>query len=124
MFSLYVKPGCPYCADAIETVISKNIAHKVIELKTEKRREDIKKKHNYSTFPQIFFKKTFIGGNDEFQAIVAKCDQLNNMFDNMPPKLLKTVIEICCALSTTKNSCSIGKISNTNTKKIIRRKKK
>ena len=27
MFSLYVKPGCPYCADAIETVISKIQLH-------------------------------------------------------------------------------------------------
>jgi len=120
MFKIYVRPGCPFCADAIQTVKSRKIAHKIIELKTEKRREEIKKKHKYQTFPQVFFKSNFIGGNDEFQAMVGKCDQMNNLFDSMPPKILQSVIEICCALSSKKNACVLNKLCST---KVIKRKK-
>tara|TARA_B100000963_G_C22613647_1_gene666163 strand:- start:185 stop:556 length:372 start_codon:yes stop_codon:yes gene_type:complete len=121
MFKIYVKPGCPYCAHAIHTVKTRKIEHKVIELKTEKRRLEVKKKHNYQTFPQIFFKTTFIGGNDEFQSIIEKCDTMNKLFNSLPPKILNTVIEICCSLSTKKNACMINKLCN---KKVIKRKKK
>ena len=105
MFKVYIKPGCPYCADTVQTLKSRKIEHKVIELKTEARRNAIKKKNKYNTFPQVFFKTAFIGGNSEFHAIVSKCDELNHMFDSMPPKTLRTVMGICCALSSKKNAC-------------------
>jgi glutaredoxin len=120
MFKIYVKPGCPYCAETISTAKYRKINHKIIELKTEKRREEIKKKHKYQTFPQVFFKSNLIGGNQEFQSIVSKCDQMNTLFDSMTPKILKTVVEICCALSTKKNACVLGTICQ---KKTIKRKK-
>ena len=120
MFKIYVKPGCPYCENAIQTVKTRKIPHKIIELQTEKRRMEIKKKHKYQTFPQVFFKNNFIGGNDEFQAMVEKCNNMNNLFDSMPPKILKSVIEICCALSTKKNACVLSKLCST---KVIKRKK-
>ena len=36
MFKIYIKPGCPYCQEAINTVTTRNISHKIISLKTEK----------------------------------------------------------------------------------------
>ena len=118
MFKIYVKPGCPYCQETINTVTIRNISHKIISLKTEKRREEIKNKHNYSTFPQVFFKSAFIGGNSEFQAIINKCDQMNNMFDSMEPKTLKLVMGICCSLSTKKTACMFNFNNSNSTKKV------
>ena len=126
MFTLYVKPGCPYCAAAIHTVKSKNVKYKIIELKTESRREKIKEKHKFNTFPQVFYKKNLIGGNTELQSIVESCDRMNSLFDSMEPKKLKIILELCCSLSSKKNACSVSKLINNRTskKKIIKRKKK
>ena len=101
MFKIYVKPGCPYCAHAIHTVKTRKIEHKVIELKTETRRLEVKKKHNYQTFPQIFFKTTFIEVMMSFKVLL-KNVIMNKLFNSLPPKILNTVIEICCSLSTKK----------------------
>ena len=126
MFTVYVKPGCPYCAETIHTLKSKKVKHKIVELKTEARREKIKEKHKYNTFPQVFYKKNLIGGNTELQSIVESCNQMNILFDSIEPKKLKIILEICCSLSNKKNTCALSKImnSNSNKKKIIKRRKK
>ena len=95
MFTLYTIPGCMSCQGAIDLLDSRNIKYKNIVLKTEKRKTTIKTKHKHTTFPQIFFKKNFIGGFDQLNAITEQCDKLNAMLDNafnhIPEKKLKVI---------------------------------
>ena len=97
MFTLYTIPGCMSCQGAIDLLDSRNIKYKNIVLKTEKRKATIKAKHKHTTFPQIFFKKNFIGGFDQLTAITEQCDKLNAMLDNafnhIPEKKLNLFLD-------------------------------
>lgn len=121
MLELYLKPGCPYCANTIRVVESKNIKHKKIILETEEDRNKIKKKHNYQTFPQVFFNGRFIGGDDDFTSIIDMCSTLNTLLNDVNDDVLTIIVDMCCELSTNKKDCKIKKLLTQ--KKNIKQKK-
>lgn len=110
MLTLYLKPGCPYCENTIKIVETKKIQHKKIILDTEEKRDEIKKKHNYNTFPQVFFKDKFIGGNNDFTSIINMCEQLNMLLSEVNDDVLNIVLDLCCELSSDKKNCKIKKL--------------
>ena len=80
MFLLYLKPGCPYCAESVGLIKKNKLKHKFIEIDSANKREQLKKKHNMETFPQIFYiknnKKLLIGGNDQFKQKLILCKKI------------------------------------------------
>ena len=114
MFTLYTIPGCMSCQGAINLMETRKIKYKNIILKTEKRKTAIKEKHKHATFPQVFYKKNFIGGFENLELIVEQCDKLNNLLDNafnhIPTKKLDLFLNMCCELSDKKNACRIKAI--------------
>ena len=83
MFILYLKPGCPYCEQSKKIIQDNNFKHKFITESDYEKREKLKKKHNMSTFPQIFYKdkkKSYkIGGNDELISKLKHCNILGKL---------------------------------------------
>lgn len=60
---IVVKPGCPFCQNAIEMLDSNRIPYKKIDHKEERELvEAIKHEKNHTTFPMIFINSKFIGG--------------------------------------------------------------
>ena len=116
MFTLYTIPGCMSCQATLDTLKSRKIKFKNNVVKTEQRKINLKKKHKHDTFPQIFYNKNFIGGNDNLNIIIDQCDQLNKLLDNafnhIPQKKLDLFLNMCCELSPKKNACRIKAICN------------
>jgi glutaredoxin len=76
MFHLYVIEGCPYCKASIDLVKEKKLQHQLTWVEYDKK-DFYKKKHNMSTFPQIFYKSSqtsktmkLIGGNSDFENFI------------------------------------------------------
>ena len=70
MIKIYTLPYCPYCINSLRILNKMNIDYENI-IVNENNKNEIKKKHNYNTFPQIFFKindelwdNTPVGFND------------------------------------------------------------
>ena len=70
MIKIYTLPYCPYCINTLRILNKMNINYENI-IVNDYNKNEIKKKHNYNTFPQIFFKinnelwdNTPIGYND------------------------------------------------------------
>jgi len=116
MITVYLKPGCPYCANTLRIINERNIKAKKITLETEEEREKIKKKNNYNTFPQIFVDNKLIGGNDDFVKLIDMCDNLNNMMNGIDEDIIKILIKLCCELSN-EEGCKIAKLVDTSNKK-------
>lgn len=80
MFILYLKPGCPYCAESMSLIKKYKLKHKFIEVNSENKREQLKKKHKMETFPQIFYlknkKRSLIGGNDQLKQKIILCKKI------------------------------------------------
>jgi glutaredoxin len=78
MLSVYIKPGCPYCEYTTDTIsklpLDQNKIN-IVSLQTEDQRDKFKSQFKKKTFPQIYFKKQSIGGNDDFQKIVKFCKE-------------------------------------------------
>ena len=123
MLELYLKPGCPYCANSISIVESKGIKHKKHILETEEEREIIKKKHKFNTFPQVLYNGNFIGGNDDLVSIVNICEKINMIITDVNDDVLSIVSELCCELD--KHNCKIKKILTIkkNNKKTVKKTK-
>ena len=91
MFVLYLKPGCPYCAESKELVLKYNLKYKFISVDDPNKRELLKKKNNMPTFPQIFYqintKKYKIGGNDDLKKKINYCIRLGKSINNNTIKM-------------------------------------
>lgn len=70
MFIIYIKPNCTYSMKALKLIVKKRLSHKIITIQSEEQRNVIKRKHNFYTFPQIFYHSTFIGGYDNLRTYI------------------------------------------------------
>lgn len=102
MLNIYYKPGCPYCKSAVEIMKQKNLKYKIHMLNTESERQQIKKKHGFNTFPQIFYNGKFIGGKDDFDKLINMCQQLDTVMSDVSDDVLNIVSGLCVELSTDK----------------------
>ena len=69
--TIYTKPYCPYCMQAVELLETKGVAFDEIEAAFDpgKRQEMIQRSGGRATFPQIFIDARHIGGCDEMMAL-------------------------------------------------------
>lgn len=81
MLKLYVLKGCPYCASSLDLVKSKKIDHEVIVVSQEEK-ESYKKKHSMNTFPQVFYNRTLIGGNQDLHEIINSIEIVSHLPDS------------------------------------------
>ena len=86
MFKVFLKPGCPYCAETISLFKKYNLKYKSHTEPDPEKREILKKKNNMNTFPQIFYisnKKSIpIGGNDNLKHKIIFCKKLAKTINN------------------------------------------
>ena len=76
---IYSKDYCPYCTAAKELFKSKKVSFKEINIsKDPKALDEVKKRAQHQTVPQIFINGKFLGGYDEVKALddEGKLDQL------------------------------------------------
>ena len=62
--TIYYIEGCPYCKEALDTLNNNKIKYHSILVQPDKKTY-YKKKHEMSSFPQIFIDKYKIGGSTE-----------------------------------------------------------
>lgn len=99
MFKIFLKPGCPYCAETVSLLKKHNLKYNSHTEPDAHKRELLKKKNNMNTFPQIFYisnnKQIPIGGNDELKQkiIFAKklAKTINNNTFNLDLKLAYSI---------------------------------
>ena len=72
--TIYTKPFCPYCADALDLLERKGVTFKEIDIsgQPEKRAEMIQRSGGRMTVPQIFAGEKHIGGCDDLYAMDAR----------------------------------------------------
>lgn len=109
MITVYLKPGCPFCQNTENLIDSRNIKANKITLDTEEKRNKIKKKNKFNTFPQVFVDNKLIGGNDDFVRIIDMCDKLNGMLNNINDDVIQIILKLCCEISDG-NNCKINKL--------------
>ena len=80
MLKLFVLKGCPHCASSLELVKSRKIDHEVIVVSQEEK-DLYKKKHGMNTFPQVFYNRTLIGGNQDLHEIVGAIETVSHLPD-------------------------------------------
>jgi len=124
MITVYLKPGRPYCQNTENIIDTSNIKAAKILLHTAEKRNNIKKKNNYNTFPQIFVDGKFIGGDADFVRIIDMCDKLNGMLNSINDDVIQIILKLCCEVSNN-NNCKINKLlKKTPTKKKSKKQKK
>lgn len=70
---MIVLSGCPFCREAKELLISKNIDFKEINKnENPKFTEEAQKKFNHRTFPLIVVDRKFVGGCSELKKMFKK----------------------------------------------------
>tara|TARA_B100001094_G_scaffold322790_1_gene372650 strand:+ start:408 stop:749 length:342 start_codon:yes stop_codon:yes gene_type:complete len=86
MFKIFLKPGCPYCAETVSLLNKYNIKYKSHTEPDPEKREMLKKKNKMNTFPQVFYvsnkKSVLIGGNDELKQKIIFCKKLAKTINN------------------------------------------
>lgn len=72
--TIYTKPLCPYCADALDLLERKGVAFNQIDISSqpEKRAEMIQRSGGRMTVPQIFVGEKHLGGCDDIYAMDAR----------------------------------------------------
>jgi glutaredoxin 3 len=72
--TIYTKPFCPYCADALALLEQKGVAYDEIDIsgQPELRAEMIQRSGGRLTVPQIFIGERHIGGCDDIYALDAR----------------------------------------------------
>ena len=81
MIYVYSLFGCPFSEAAEDLVKDTKVPHKIVKINTQKDKDKYKKKHQMTTFPQIYFKNSRgkmvkIGGYEEFRSIVEMCKKM------------------------------------------------
>lgn len=70
---IYTKDFCPYCIRVKNYLVEENIDFKQIRVDDDPQGyQELKKKTNHMTVPQIFVDGQFIGGASEFFSLVDK----------------------------------------------------
>lgn len=66
-----VKPGCPYCEATLGRLQKESIVHVVVPAASVKPEalESMAKTLGVATFPRVFVRGAFVGGNDKFQLV-------------------------------------------------------
>ena len=86
MFKIFLKPGCPYCAETVSLLKKYKLKYKEHTESDPEKREILKKKNNMNTFPQIFYisnnKNILIGGNNELKQKLIFCKKLAKTINN------------------------------------------
>ena len=86
MFKIFLKPGCPYCAETVSLLNKYKIKYKSHTEPDPEKREILKKNHKMNTFPQIFYvsnkKSILIGGNDELKQKIIFSKKLAKTINN------------------------------------------
>ena len=67
MVSIYGKPGCPFCSEAVEYVRDLGIQHTYQKLETSRAR-GVYNSFGHSTVPVVYIDGLFLGGYDELKA--------------------------------------------------------
>lgn len=69
--TIYTRPGCGYCARALQTLQAKGADFTQIDVGADpsKRAEMIERSGGGSTYPQIFVGEKHIGGCDDMMAL-------------------------------------------------------
>ena len=69
--TIYTRPGCGYCARALQTLQTKGADFTQIDVGADpsKRAEMVQRAGGASTFPQIFVGEKHIGGCDDMMAL-------------------------------------------------------
>lgn len=72
--TIYTKPFCPYCADALALLDRKGVAYTEIDISghPERRAEMIQRAGGRMTVPQIFAGDRHVGGCDDIYALEAR----------------------------------------------------
>lgn len=72
--TIYTKPLCPYCTDALDLLERKGVAFNEIDISAqpEKRAEMIQRSGGRMTVPQIFVGEKHLGGCDDIYAMDAR----------------------------------------------------
>eukprot|EP00747_Dinoflagellata_sp_TGD_P140117 gnl/TRDRNA2_/TRDRNA2_175971_c0_seq8.p1 gnl/TRDRNA2_/TRDRNA2_175971_c0~~gnl/TRDRNA2_/TRDRNA2_175971_c0_seq8.p1 ORF type:complete len:220 (-),score=51.53 gnl/TRDRNA2_/TRDRNA2_175971_c0_seq8:67-726(-) len=66
---LFVKPGCPFCKDAVETLQDNNIFPKIVVETTRSQQRGLQALTGKTSLPSAWVKGTYIGGcNDGIEA--------------------------------------------------------
>jgi glutaredoxin 3 len=77
--TIYTKPYCPYCIRAVELLERKGVDFEEIEAAFDPdKRQEMMRRSNRATFPQIFIGDRHIGGCDDMMALEreGRLDQL------------------------------------------------
>ena len=66
-----VKPGCPYCEATLARLQKESIVHVVVPATSVKPEalDSMAKTLGVATFPRVFVRGAFVGGNDKFQLV-------------------------------------------------------
>ena len=69
--TIYTRPGCGYCARALQVLQGKGADFTQIDMSTDpsKRSEMMQKSGGRSTVPQIFIGERHVGGCDDLYAL-------------------------------------------------------
>jgi len=90
-FYVYALKGCPYSEEAVELLKSHpHLKNSVKWVERGSEAENLKRKHNHATFPQVFFdfkanktdRRVMIGGCDKLKELLTVCDNLKH--SNIP----------------------------------------
>ena len=96
MFKIFLKPGCPYCAETVSLLKKYKLKYKEHTEPNPEKREILKKKHNMNTFPQIFYisnkKNILIGGNDQLKQKIIFCKKLAKTITNNTINIDLTIV--------------------------------
>lgn len=126
MFIIYTLKGCPYCNLVLTLMKENKFSYKNIIVK-DKEKNNIKKKHKYDTFPQVFYKykdtTKFLGGYEKTNAIITinnfmkknnmDCDFLQKMcklFSSYDDEQIEKIIKIIFIIQS--NNLNYNEIKN------------
>lgn len=72
--TIYTRPLCPYCADALALLEQKGVAYDEIDISAqpELRAEMVQRSGGRLTVPQIFVGQRHLGGCDDIYALDAR----------------------------------------------------
>lgn len=68
--TIYTRPGCPYCARALDLLTRKGVEFNEINAGvTPELRAEMQERSGRNTFPQIFVGSVHVGGCDDLFAL-------------------------------------------------------
>ena len=65
MFTVYGKPGCPYCTEAIKLLEDSSYSYRYVDISEDKGAREYVVSLGVKTVPQVFHSDNHVGGYDE-----------------------------------------------------------